>query len=183
MRYLLIQILIGLILLGCSASDDLKSNAISTAKILREATDRLKTTKSENVNKDGKIAGTEVYMNTTESKKYMESKNEILKSKYNNIKAIYLSKSAQSFDALCVMAVLNEYTLFLSLDAIDDPCAYAIKLNNLKSDNSPSNWVLDVYFHQISTPPWFNDSNWSEMNHSEKFESMIKSLMIPCVQN
>jgi hypothetical protein len=176
------MILSGSLFSGCSASDDLKSSSMRAAKIIREATDRLKTTKSENVIKDGKIAKAEVYMNTTESKKYLESKSKIIQEYYKNIVKVYLSKSDQSFDALCVMAVLNEYTFFLSMDAIDEPCAYAIKLNDLKSDKTPSDWVLDEFFHQISNPPWFQDASWPKMNKSKKYENMVKSLMVPCAK-
>jgi hypothetical protein len=183
MRYLLILILAGFLFLACSASDDLKTSSMRAAKIIREATDRLKTTKSENVIKDGKTTGTEVYMNTTESKKYLESKSKILQKNYKNIEKVYLSKNDQSFDALCVMAVLNEYTFFLSMDAIDEPCAYALKLNDLMTDKSPSDWVLDEFFHQISNPTWFQDSKWPKMNQSEKFEKMVKSLMVPCAKS
>jgi uncharacterized protein YcfL len=182
MRYLFILILASFLLIGCSASDDLKSCSIRAAKIIIEATDRIKTTKSENVIKDGKIVGTEVYMDTTESKKYLESKNKILQENYKNIEKVYLSKSDQSFDALCVLAVLNEYTFFLSMDAIDDPCDYAIKLNELKTDKSLSDWVLDAFFQQISNPPWFQDSNWPKMNKNEKYGRMVESLMVPCAK-
>ena len=180
MRYQIILTILFIFILGCGKSDGLKSHSMNAAKILREAANKLKTTKTENVIKDGKITGTEVYLNNTDSKKYLSLKEPSLQKDYKEIKEIYLSGKAQSFDALCVMAILNEYTWLLSMNAIDEECTYTIKLNELKNKKLPSDWILEDFFHSIFTPPWFHDTEWKTMSRETKFETMVEHLMVSC---
>jgi hypothetical protein len=178
MRNLIILLLFCLLVFDCSAQDNLKSSSMSVANILKKAADRLNVSKSENVIEGGKIAGTKIFFNNTESKKYLERHSKELQRYYRKIKSVYLAQGPESFDALCVIAVLNDSTFFLSGEAIDEPCTYAIKLDKLKSNNSLSEWVFNEFLYKIYMPT--GDSSWKKMKDSEKLEMVIQSLILPC---
>jgi hypothetical protein len=180
MKHYLFLSIYFLILFGCSSPDNLERQSMIAAKIIRGAADKLKTTKTENIIKDGEISGTEVYLNITESKKYLNSKMDILGRNYDTIKSLYESGGSQAFDALCVMAIINEYSFFLSMKAVDVQCTYSIELIKNKDKNLPSDWVLNDFYYKILSTPWFKDKNWPTMNREEKFESLLQTLMVGC---
>ncbi len=85
----------------------------------------------------------------------------------------------ESFDTLCAIAILNEYTIYLDGEAVDERCKYTMLVIEQKTKKMPSEWFLNEFFFHISRPPGFHDSNWSKMNSQEKFQDMIKSLLTP----
>jgi len=178
-RYLFILLQISLLLFGCSAPRDLKTNCMKAAKIVKEANKRLLTTKTEDVVEDGKIVATIIYSDNSKSKEYLKSKRKALQKKYDIIKTYYLRNGKDSFDALCAMAVLNQYKIYLDGEPVDERCKYTILVIEQRSIKMPSEWFLNKFFYYLSRPPGFNDSNWSKMNSQEKFQDMIKSLLIP----
>jgi hypothetical protein len=152
---------------------------MKAAKIITEANKRLQTTKTENVIKDGKIVSVRGYTDNSKSKEYLRSERKALQKSYDIIKNYYLGNDKGSFDALCVMAVLNQYKIYLDGEPVDERCKYTILVIEKKSKKLPSEWFLNEFFFYISRPPGFHDSNWSKMNSQEKFQDMIKSLLIP----
>ena len=152
---------------------------MKAAKIIKEANKRLLTTKTEDVVEDGKIVATRIYTDNSKSKEYLKSKRKALQKSYDIIKTYYLRNGKDSFDALCAMAVLNQYKIYLDGEPIDERCKYTILVIEQRSKKMPSEWFLNKFFFYLSRPPDFHDSNWSKMNSQEKFQDMIKSLLIP----
>ena len=178
-RYLLASLQISLLLFGCSAPTDLKSNCMKAAKIVKEANKRLQTTKTEDVIKDGVTVAVRYYTDNSKSKKYLKVKKKALQKSYDIIKSYYLGKGNDSFDALCAMAVLNQYKIYLDGEPVEERCKYTMLVIEKKPKKVPSEWFLNEFFFYISRPPGFHDSNWAKMNSQEKFQDMIKSLLIP----
>ena len=178
-RYLIALLQISLLLFGCSAPIDLKSNCMKAAKIVKEANKRVLTIKTEDVVKDGEIVAVRGYTDNSKSKEYLKAKTKALQNSYDIIKTYYLGKGSDSFDALCAMAVLNQYKIYLDGEPVDERCKYTMLVIEQKSKKLPSEWFLNEFFFYISRSPGFHDSNWSKMNSQEKFQDMIKSLLIP----
>lgn len=165
--------------LGCSENTSFKSNCMSAAKIIKEANSRLINANAENVVENGKIVSTIIHLDNSKSKEYLLLKDEALRKHYDIIKAFYHPNSTESFDALCVLAVLNEYIYSLNGIAIDEHCKYTKLLTDHKSGELPSSWLLNEFFNYINTPPGFHDDNWARMNNKEKYEFLIQGLLIP----
>ncbi len=178
-RHLFIFLLISLLFLGCSKPRDLKTNCMKAAKIVKEASELLITTKMENVVEDGKIVATKVFSDNSKSKEYLKSKRESLQENYNIIKGHYMRGGEGSFDALCAMAVLNQFKIYLDGVPIDERCKYTVLVIDQRSKKMPSEWFLNEFYFYISRPPDFHDSNWSKMTTQDKFQDMINILLIP----
>ena len=129
--------------------------------------------------KDGETVAVRGYTDNSKSKEYLKSKKKALQNSYDIIKNYYLGKGSDSFDALCAMAVLNQYKIYLDGQPVDERCKYTMLAIEQKSKKLPSEWFLNEFFFYISRPPGFHDSNWSKMKPQEKFQDMIKSLLIP----
>ena len=168
-----------LLLFGCSAPIDFKSNCMKAVEIVKEANKRLQTIKTEDVVKNGKTVVIRNYTDNSKSKEYLKSKKEALQKSYEIIKSYYLESSKALFDALCAMAVLNQYKIYLDGKPVDERCTYTMLVLEQKLIKMPSEWFLNEFFFYISRPSGFHDSNWSKMSSQEKFQDMIKSLLIP----
>lgn len=168
-----------LLLFGFSAAADLKSDCMSAGEIVGEAKHRLTNVKSENILKDGKIIGTRVYVDNSKSKEYLDLEMKAFRRHYEAIKAVYLANGIESLDALCALAVLNEYTFLLTGEAIDERCTYTKLLSDRKSEKLPSDWVLNEFYYHLSRRPGFHDAKWDEMSAEEKYEDLFQDLLVP----
>jgi hypothetical protein len=176
MRYLFLIVQVFIFLFGCSAPTDFKSNCLSAAKILRKAEKRIETVKVEENVKDKIIL---VHTDNKKAIKFLNSKEALLTRNYQIIKSYYTEGKPESFDALCAMAVLNDLKYRQIGEPIEDHCAYTRIILNQKTKNLPSDWFLNDFYHFLYTLPGFNDTKWLKMGKKDKFERMLKSLLIP----
>jgi hypothetical protein len=152
---------------------------MTAANILKEASNRIETTRTENVIKSGKIGATRIYTDNTKSKKYLKSKRKALQKSYDIIKFYYLDNTENSFDALCAIAVLNQFKIYIDGEPIEARCKYTVLVVNQQKIEMPSEWFLNDFYFYLSRPIGIKDSSWSGMNLKEKFQDMIRSLLIP----
>jgi len=178
-RYLFSLIQAILFIFSCGDPADFKSNCIAAAKIINEANNRLQVTKTEDEIKDGKIVATRIYTNNEKSKEYLKVKMKDLEKNYAVIKNQYLNNGKDSFDALCAMAVLNQFKIYLDGEAIDESCKYTKLVVKQKLKSTPSDWFLNKFFYFISRPQGYDDLKWNKMDSNEKFEDVIESLLVP----
>jgi hypothetical protein len=118
-------------------------------------------------------------MDNSKSKEYLYVKKKALRKHYETIKAIYQANGLESLDALCVIAVINEYTFLLTGEAIDERCIYTKLLSDHKPEELPSDWVLNEFYYHLSRQPGFHDAKWYEMSTKEKYEDLFQDLLVP----
>ncbi len=163
---------------GCTQSDNLKSNCIDAAEILSHARRLLKESNSENVIEEDKIVSTIVTNIISDTKRYIEANYDKLNENYGNIKKAYQKDGINSYDALCAMAVINEFTFILSGKAIDDRCKY-IRLMNENKGQSISQWILDDFFASLITNENHTIDNWNKLDQKSKIEVLFGTLLVP----
>jgi len=186
---LIISVTSIIVFVGCSGSTDLRSNCIAVSKIIKTANDLLKTSHMEDVVENGKIIATRVYSDNSDSNAFLDAKEEQLKTHYHKIRDIYLSNGEGAYDALCAIAMINDFLFRLTGESIEDRCKYIRILIADSEENMPSEWFLNEFYAYIITPPGYPIPNWEKMSKKEKFEDMLKMLLIPagkgqnCVDN
>jgi len=177
LKNILIKILICLSLLtyGCS-NNSFDKNTLKAGDILKHAYNLEKTSKTENIVKDGKVI-VRIYSKKEKSNKYLIKNREKLFSLYKRIRPVAdVNNSEYYYEALFICATINQSLFMLSGESFEDVSKMIGKIRGVNSIDL-ADWVVNGFYGKLEVPENLLQ-DWILMEKSKKIGKIYDGIIL-----
>ena len=163
---------------GCSRSNQFEKSCLNILDIFTKTAQLVVVTEARNdMGVNGKVDSTNGLLDISKAKEYLNSKKNELTKNYEIIKSSFDQKNEKYYDALFVLAFVNDQLYRYSGQPIEDPCIY-FKIIKGKQNLKMSNWIKDEFFGRFIYKKNTINS-WNQMDKETKSSMIYKLLLIP----